>query len=47
MSSPESGFLVKFCFRTRNNNATDMNAPITLSSNWFGYLHNEAILRLG
>ena len=47
MSSPDSGFLVKCRFRTRNNNATDMNAAITLSSNWFGYLFDEAILRLG
>ena len=47
MSSPDSGFLIKCRFRTRNNNATDMNAAITLSSNWFGYLFDEAILRLG
>ena len=47
MSSPDSGFLVKCRFRTRNNNATDMNAAITLSSNWFNYLFDEAILRLG
>ena len=32
MSSSDSGFLVKCRFRTRNNNATDMNAAITLSS---------------
>ena len=47
LSSMDSGFLVKCRLRTRNNNATDMNAAITLSSNWFGYLFDEAILRLG
>ena len=43
MSSPDSGFLVKCRFRTRNNNATDMNAAITLSSKLFGYLFDVAI----
>ena len=60
MSSPESGFLVKCRLRTRNNNATYMNAAInwlasnwfasnaaTLATNWFCYLFDEAILRLG
>ena len=47
LSSPDSGFLVKCRFKTRNNNATDMNAAIMLASNWFGYLFDEAILRLG
>ena len=46
MSSLDSGFLVKCRFRTRNNYATDMNAAITLAFNWFGYLFDEAILRL-
>ena len=47
LSSPDSGFLVKCRFRTRDNNNTNMNASITLASNWFGYLFDEAILRLG
>ena len=47
MSSPESGFLVKCRLTTRNNNATDMNAAITLAFNWFCYLFYKAILRLG
>ena len=47
MSSPDSGFLLKCRFRTRSNNATDMNASITLASNWFCYLFDEAMLRLG
>ena len=46
MSSPDSGFLVKCRFRTRDKNNTNMNAAITLASNWFGYLFEEAILRL-
>ena len=33
LSSPDSGFLVKCRFRTRNNNGTDMHAAITLASN--------------
>ena len=45
--SQDSGFLVKCRFRTRNNNATNMNAAITLASNWFCYFFDEAILRLG
>ena len=47
LSSMDSGFLVKCRFRTRDNNNTNMNANITLASNWFGYLFDEAILRLG
>ena len=44
--SPDSGFLVKCRFRTIKNNATDMNAVITLSYNWLNYLFDKAILRL-
>ena len=40
----DSGFLVKCRFRTRNNNATNMNSNITLSSNWFGYLFDSVQL---
>ena len=47
MSGPDSGFLVKCRFRTRDNYNTNMNAAITLASNWFNYLFDEAILRLG
>ena len=43
----DSGFIAKCRFRTRNNKATDMTASITLASNWFGNLFDEAILRLG
>ena len=47
LSSSDFGFLVKCCFRTRDNNATNMNSNITLSSNWFGYLFDNEQLRLG
>ena len=47
MSSPDSRFLVKCRFSTRDNNNTNMNAAITLAFNWFGYLFDEAMLRLG
>ena len=47
MSSPDSGFLVKCRFRTIDNNNTNMNASMTLASNWFCYLFDEALLRLG
>ena len=47
LSSPDSGFLVRCRFRTRDNNATNMNSNITLSSNWFGYLFEDVQLRLG
>ena len=47
MSSPDSGFLVKCRFRTRENNNPNMNASIILASNLFGYLFDKAILRLG
>ena len=33
LSSPDSGFLGKCRFRTRDNNNTNMNASITLASN--------------
>ena len=42
----DSGFLVKCRFRTRDNNNTNLNASITLASIWFGYLFDEAMLRL-
>ena len=46
MSSPYSGVLVKCRLSTKENNNTSMNASITLASNWFSYLFDEAILRL-
>ena len=33
LSSSDSGFLVRCRFRTRDNNATNMNSNITLASN--------------
>ena len=47
LSSSDSGFLLKCCFRTSDNNATNMHSNITLSSNWFGYLFYNVQLRLG
>ena len=47
LSSSDSGFLVKCRFRTLDNNATNMNSNITLSSNWFGYLFENVQLCLG
>ena len=45
LSSSDSGFLVNCRFRTRDNNATNMNSNITLASNWFGYLFDNVQLR--
>ena len=42
----DSGFLVKCRLKAIKNNVTYMNAAITFASNWFGYLFDEAILRL-
>ena len=47
LSSPNSGFLFKFRFRTQRNNANDRNANITLASNFFGYMFDQATLKLG
>ena len=47
LSSSDSGFLVKCRFRTRNNNATNMNSNITFAFNWFSYLFDIVQLRLG
>ena len=47
MASPDSWFLVKYGYRTRDNNAPNMNSNITLASNWFGYLFKVIQLRLG
>ena len=38
--------MVRYRFRTRDNNATNANANITLASNWFSYLFEDAQLRL-
>ena len=45
-SFSDSGFLVKCRFRTRDNNATNINSNITFASNWFGYLFDNVQLRL-
>ena len=42
-----SKFMVCCRFRTRDNNGTNANANITLASNWFSYLFEDAQLRLG
>ena len=47
LSSPDTGFIVRSRFRTRDNNATNMNSNITLASKWFGYLFDNVQLRLG
>ena len=39
--------MVRCRFRTRDNNATNANTNITLASNWFSYLFEDAQLRLG
>ena len=43
----DSGFMVRCRFCTKDNNATNANANITLASNWFSYLFEDAQLRLG
>jgi hypothetical protein len=47
LSSPDTGFIIRCRFRTRLNNANNMNANISLASNWIGYLFNDAEIRLG
>ncbi len=47
LSSPNTGFLIKFRFRTRSAGGNDRTANITLASNFFGYLFNRATLQLG
>ena len=47
VSFPNTGFLLKARFCTRNNNNTDANANIILASNRFCYLFNDISLRLG
>ena len=47
LSSPDTGFIIRFTFCTRDNNATNMNSNIRYASNWFGYLFDNVQLRLG
>ena len=47
LSSPKTGFLLKYAFKTRIGNANNMNAEITLASNFFSYLFNQAQLSIG
>ena len=47
LCSMDSGVLVKYRLRTRDNNNTNMDASITLASNLFGHFFDEGILRLG
>ena len=47
LARQDSGFMVLFRFRTRDNNNSNANANITLASNWFSYLFEDAQLRLG
>ena len=47
LSSSDTGFIIKSWFRTRDNNATNINSNITLASNWFSYLFDNVQLRLG
>ena len=46
LAGQDSGFMVCCRFCTRDNNATNPNANITLASNWFSYLFEDAHLRL-
>ena len=47
LSSPNTGFYVKYAFRTRDAANNNRNSQITLSSNFFGYLFKRAVLKLG
>ena len=47
LAGQDSGFMVRCRFHTRDNNATNANANITIASNWFSYLFEDAQLRLG
>ena len=47
LSSPDTGFISRSRFRTRDNNGTNMNSTVTLASNRFGYLFEIVQLRLG
>ena len=47
LSSPNTGLLVSYKFRTRLNNADAMNADVTLASNWFMHMLSDAELNLG
>ena len=46
LAGQDSGYMVRCTFRTRDNNATNANANITLASSWFSYLFEDAQLRL-
>ena len=47
LAGQDSKFMVRCRFCTRDNNAKNANANITLASNWFSYLFEDAQLRLG
>ena len=47
ISSPNTGFLVRYKFRTRVNNADASGADVTLASNWFLHMLSDAELKLG
>ena len=46
-TSPDTGFIIRSRFCTKDNNATNMNSNITHAFNWFGYLFDNVQLRLG
>ena len=45
ISSPDTGFIIRSRFRTKDNNAINMNLNITLASKWFGNLFDNVQLR--
>ena len=47
LSLPQTGFIIRSRFCTRDNNASNMNSNITRASNWLGYLFYNVQLRFG
>ena len=46
LAGQDSGFMVRYRFCSKDNNATNANANITFASNWLSYLFEDAQLRL-
>ena len=46
LAGQDIGFMVLCSYRTRDNSNTNANANITLASNWFSYLIEDAQFRL-